>query len=297
MAALLELAPLLVALVCLLIAAVLVVIVTAAIRFVASIVGKVPFLGDILVSHLDGLNQALWHALGVAFKGADSALGWMLHSDARLLDWTWKELRSHAAAILAIADPLGAALAVLHGIRALVHSLTHLAHGITKAVKTLEREYHGIEHRVKTLEHDIAKGIGHDLRLEIKALKRRVHAVDEPLIRAAQDAADAARAEADNLYDWAKGKASLIGVGTFAYAVGAVLAAVGLDWIACNKRNSVNGKRGCNLWDDIEGLLGLATAALVATELETLAKEMQALERPVTTVIADLTGVADKLGL
>ena len=118
----------------------------------------VPAIGNALAAPFEFIERSITDACGSLEAGCDKLMGAAWHETARLLDSTWKELRTHAAAILNIATPLGLVIAAYHAIRSLVHELTRAAHGVNAIVKTLTREYHGIDQRVRELEREIARG-------------------------------------------------------------------------------------------------------------------------------------------
>src|SRR5207302_10643121 len=98
-------------------------------------------------------------------------------------------------------------------------------------------------------------------------------------------------------WDWLRSHPLSAATGVFAGAVAVALGRLGLGWLRCRSNPFTRSKNPCGLWADLGALLGLTTAALLATDLERLAKEMQAVEHEATVVIADLVGVGQKLGL
>ena len=281
------LGPLVAAVVALGLAVLLTLLVLALINFLSS----APYIGGWIASKAVGLEQAISHALGQAFSGIDSFIGGCIHAAARVLDHLWNGYVATAHALLHTAEALARMSGAVGAVRAIAHRVTQLAHGIDRLQKELTRQFHGIEHRVKTLERDLARGIGHDLRIHIKALEKDLTKVENKVIPAIRSDVATAEGEITNLYDWAKGKASLLGVGTFTTAVTAVLAAVGLDWLACRSRNNVNGKSGCALWDDIGNLLGLAIVTGLALDLPALIAEAQDVTPGIVDGIEKLAGL------
>lgn len=259
--------------------------------------GRIPLLGGIISSALSVMVQGIDSALGTAYRKLDALIGASWHLLAVQMDWLWDELKRHANLLAIVSPLLSEALFAIEHLRNLVHGAVHSAEHFLGRIRALEREFHGIEHRVKSLEHDLTKGIGHDLRTAVHETEKEVAHIEHkalPAIRAADAQADTA---IGHLYDWIRGKADIIGAGTFVGAVTAVLSLVGLDWLACRSRSNVNGKSGCALWNDLESLLGLAFATLAVADLEQLAKEMQAVEVETTKAIADLVGVGKSLGI
>jgi len=286
--ALAPLAPFVAALFALGLAVLLTVLVIALINFLS----KIPFgVGSWLADKAQALEQTISHALGTAFHDIDHLIGSMLHTLARFMDTLWNVIAATPHALLHVAETLVPIAAAVHAIREIAHGAHVLAHTIAHRFVIIGRELYHLGHRVKALEHEIAKGIGHDLRIYIKALEQKVdHVINGtiPAIRSEVATADDAIA---NLYEWAKGKASLVGVGTFAMAVAA---AIGLEiWnlLRCPFAKDVANNRGCSLWSALDDLLGLVALGIAAAEFETLVHEAQNLTNDAVTVFDDVFGL------
>lgn len=254
-------------------------------------VSWLPWVGGEFASLFQKAEQAVANALGAAEREIDAAIGASWHLLARYTEWLWREIRGHGVLILqtlALFDPISRAILA---IRALVHHLNRTSTSSSARVKTLEREYHGIEAKVRTLEKEY-HGIDQvHVRKRLGAIEKELGRIEAQTIPAIQQAENDAQSAISNLYEWAKGKASLLGAGTFATAVAAVLSAVGLDWIACRSRNSVNGKSGCNLWNDLESLLGAAIVTGLALDLPALIHEAQTVTPGIVNEFEKLAGI------
>lgn len=254
----------------------------------AAILHAVPIAGGYLSDKVRDMAQAITNAAGSLEKGIDHLIGAAWHQLARYTDKLWGELVAHSAVLVQLAQTVAHLIHSVHGLRALVRALEHAGHGVTAAVKTLEREYHGIEHRVRTIEREIARGIGHDLRIHIKALEKWEEAAKAQLAADAKAITQTLPGEISSLRDWLGAKT---GVNFKDWAAGLVLAglaALGLSGLAskCNPLRRTNDP--CAWWNGLDSLLGLATATLLALEFETLIKEMQAIEHDVTVAAKDV---------
>lgn len=256
-----------------------------------SLLEQVPVIGKYVGHLLFTIEQAVANALGTAEGAIDTAIGASWHFLARLCSELWHEIVSHGALLLEIATGIYPIVVAIRALKALLHHVTSTGTVSAARVKTLEREYHGIEHQVKVLEREL-RGIDETgIKAKLGTLEREIATVEGQTIPAIQQQESDAWTAIGNLYDWIKGKASVVGVGTFATAVGAVLSAVGLDWLACRSRTGVNGKSGCNLWNDIESLLGLAIVSGLALDLPALIAEAQSVTPGIIEGIEQLAGL------
>lgn len=224
-------------------------------------------IGSVIGGLLDTATQALTNFVGLAVQGAEKIVGLSFHEMARLVDWIGSEIVKHAVVLEQLATLVGRQLYSVTGLRALVNDLTRTWHGIEQGVRTLTKEYHGIEGRLRTLERDLAKGIGHDLRVSIRALDKELAHVENSTIPAIREAEQSAAASIDNLYAWARGKAALIGVGTFAYAISVAIGVNAWKMIRCAGFGNFWNTRKCGLWSDLEGLLALFADTFLLTNI------------------------------
>ena len=222
---------------------------------IIAVVGSIPGLGGALSGALSKIEQAISDAFGVVEGKIDAAIGASWHLTARYMDELWHAVENHASDILTLAQivaPFGSVIAV---VRNTAHALESAFHGIEHGVKELRQLWRGIEARVKRLEHDLTRGIGHDLRLSLKADEQELDHLRHKVIPSLRAADATAEGEISNLYDWAKGKASLLGIGTFAAAITAVVASIGNGWLSCKENPFSQSKNPCGLWGDLAKFL------------------------------------------
>ena len=254
-------------------------------------VGRIPLLGGALRGALSAVEQSISQALGSVEHGIDKLMGASFHRFAELNLWLWREIRGHASLLAQIASFIPGLGNVVAGLRALVHHFEHTnAHQGAK-LKALDRELRGIEHEVKELKRDLSRGIGHDLRIHIKALEKELGHIEHKTIPAIQSDVATTDNAISNLYDWAKGKADLIGIGTFAGAVAAVLSKLGLDWIKCKEAKHLYDQRGCAMWSDLANLLGIAFIGAEIASLDELIGVAQSVTEDVTKGVETLLKV------
>lgn len=257
---------------------------------IIAVASKVPGLGGVLSSALRGIEQAVSNALGSVEHGIDSLMGASWHRTAELTSWLWRELVGHANLLLTIASYIPGLSDVVAGLRALVHQSVHANTGTAARVKTLEREFHGIEHQVKQLERDVSKGIGHDLRIHIKALEKELGHVENVTIPAIQGDVATADSAISDLYEWAKGKASLLGIGTLSVAVGAALSTLGLGWLKCSNNPFNKNPNACGLWSVLGRILGLAAFLTVAFDFKDFVAASSEVAQFIGTAVGEFEG-------
>lgn len=256
--------------------------------FISGALGGLPFPLNKLSGPVKSLSQGITSACFKAIQKAEQLLGASFHMLARYMDKLWHELRSGAIGLLEAATILGLLVHIVRTIRGLVHGVGHVLHSFRTALHGLERKFHGIEHRVKVLERDIAKGIGHDLRIHIKALERWKKAAKAQLSRDEQAITQTIPAELGKIEDWIGMEAGQtktqweIAIGT------AILAALGLGGLNCNSNPFKNNKNACGLWGDLGDILGLLAATLAVLDFEQLVREMQTLEEVTVTGLHDV---------
>lgn len=260
-------------------------------RAVGDLVRGIWLVGETIADGVDAVARGIAYVLGKAEAGVDAAIGASWHLLARYLDRLWGQLERAAIGYLQLAQ-LVARLVYSHsGLRSLVHRLEQAWHGIEHGIRTLERKFHGIDARVRDLTRDITKGIGHDLRIGLRDLKARVRGVEHTIDVTIPRAIDHAEGRITSLRDFIKaipGTSYLEWVGGI---VAAGLAAIGMSWIVCRNRDGVNGRKGCDLWDDIGGVLlaaGVFGAALDFRDIVEAAVEVETLGAEAITALASL---------
>lgn len=255
-----------------------------------------PVIGGALASLYHAISKSLANACGTILHPLDVAVGGSFSAIASLIRRVGGVVSSHARILFQSAALIEALALAYHGIRSLTHDLHGRFAGIDTTIKSLEREFHGIEGRVKSLQHDLTRGIGHDLRLSLKADERTLSHLEHKVIPAIRGDVATAEGEISNLYDWAKGKAALLGVGTFAFAVAAVIGADLLNGLKCPSLLKSLGSRGCGLWNGLEDILGLLFDAVLFADLCSVIPEVTTLfgefEQPLTELISAAANAA-----
>ena len=259
---------------------------------VVAILEKFPVVGKYFVGIAEEIIHGINAAAGRAVSGLFKLVGASWHQLARYTDWLWREFESHANVIAALAGPVGLLWTAYSGIRALVHRLTATNVHADTRLKAVTRELGRLERQERHLERDLRQGIGEDVLPRIKTLDREIHKIRTQTIPAIKAADAQAESAISNLYEWAKGKASLLGVGTFAFAVAAVLDTLGLGGIRCPSFGNLFNKRGCGLWNLLDDLLGVVVSALalehVCDFLGILEDAFGAVVGPVTHLLTEV---------
>jgi hypothetical protein len=152
---------------------------------------------------------------------------------------------------------VGGQIYSVSGLRALVHRLEKAYVGIEHGIKTLTREFHGIEHRVKVLEHDIAKGIGNDIRAQVRGLEREVHGIEKGVIPELRQGIKTAEGEVTQLENFIK---AIPGTKYLTWATAIVVAGLGsalFNFFKCPTFLNKTLGRQCGFWNGLEDLFGL----------------------------------------
>ena len=249
---------------------------------------KIPVIGGGLAAPFKAVERAVVGACYSIENGCDALIGGAWHRTVELLKLSWREFKNHALVGLKTALYIPLIVAAIHALRALVHKAVGAAGAITPRVKALEKEYHGIEHRVRELEKKIARGIGHDLRIHIKALEKWEKAAQAQLEADAKAITQTIPGLIGNVRDF-------IGLGSLPANLDWVkgitlagLAALGLSGLNCDN-NPLKGKNcESNVWGDLSQLLGVLATVLAVADFEELVKEMQNAEQGVVSGLNDL---------
>lgn len=265
-------------------------LVEALFKPIIAVVGSIPGLGGALSGVLSKIEQAISDAFGVVESKIDTAIGTSWHLTARYMDELWHAVENHSRDILTLAELVAPFGSVIAAVKNTAHAVEGALHGIEHGVRDLRQLWHGIEARVKQLEHDLTRGIGHDLRLSLKADEKALAHLEHKVIPALRGDVATAEGEIGNLYDWAKGKADLIGIGTFAVAVSAALASLGFGWLKCPQLNALNNKRGCGLWSVLDKLIGLAGLLVIGFDFEEFVDAAEIVANGIGDAVAGIEG-------
>ena len=288
---LLELSPIVIALIALGLAIVTAAIIRATLGKLADAASLLPGIGGWLRGAIDSVAAAITSVLGKAESGVDHLIGTMFHLLAEQFNWLWREFKRHTL--------IGSLLATL--VYAITHSLSYLRHhvadlqrlrtSISGRIKTLEKEWHGIESRVKSLERDWTKGIGHDLITHVRALEQTVGNVENRVIPSIRTAVNKAETDVTALRKWITDNVPVLGSAAFAGAVAAALSALGLSWLRCNSNPFNNNKNACGLWGDLANLLAIAVIAGEIASLDELIKVAQGVTGEIVQGVEELLQV------
>ena len=291
--ALAPLAPFVAALVALGLAVLMTLLTLALVRFFAS----APYIGGWLANKAAAVEQAILNALGSAFSGIDQFIGHCIHTLSRFFDGLWHDIELTAANVARVANLQSVIAHAMHGVKVASHAVAKAAHGIDAVVRDLEKEYHGIEHRVRSLAREIHRGIGHDLRLGLRKAEKDIAHIENHVVPSIREAEAQAAKAIENLYAWARGAASLIGVGTFAFAVTAVLADLFGSFLRCAAWKGVFNRLTCGMGQLLLDLLDGLIAVMVVEDIcaiTHLAIEV-AESGPVQAFLTDTVGSMDDL--
>jgi hypothetical protein len=258
---------------------------------IVSVLESIPIIGGKLAAPLKATGQAVANACGALISKCEALVGSSFHVLARLMDWLWKQTVGEAAALLHVAKLVGNGIYSVSGLRAAVHRLERVWHGIEHGVKSLERRWHGIEHRVHRLEHELAAGIGNDVRVEVGKLDRELHRLRTRVIPKIESEAQAAEADVAALGKYVRDHYLANTEAELEAAVAIGLAALGLGGLRCNSNPWKNNKSACGLWGDLSDLLGLALALGVALDFETFVRDAQAATEATVGAVESFVGL------
>lgn len=233
----------------------------------AAVLDGVPGIGGWLASHVRGMAQAITNGCGQLMHGIEGLVGSGLHLLARYFDTLFSQFVAHASVVAHLAQIVGNQIYSVSGLRSLVHGLTRSFHGIEHGIRTLVRAWHGIEHRVRRLEHELARGIGHDLRITVKALERELHTAETKTLPAIESDVRTVAGDVTALGEYVRANFLSSAKTAIAAAVAVGLAALGLGGLRCSTLTNSLANRGCGLWKDLEGLLGLFADTLLLTNV------------------------------
>lgn len=258
----------------------------------AAILSGVPAVGGWLAGHVRGMAQAITNACGHLLGGIDHLIGAAWSALSHYLNTMFSQFVAHSALIAHLAELVAGGLYRVTGLRAIVHRLDKAVHVVLHRFTTMGREIYRLGRRVKTLEREIGKGIGHDLRIHIKALERWEKAAKAQLESDAQAITETIPAEIGQIKDWL-GIRSGINYKTWAAALAtALLASIGLGGLRCNSNPFKNNPNACGLWGDLADILGLVVAAELALNFDELVHSAQEVAEVTTTAVQDVFGLS-----
>lgn len=257
-----------------------------------SVLHSIPVIGGALASPIEATYQAVDYACGVVVSKCEALVGASFHVLAKLMDWAWRLTVEQASVLLHLARLIGDHVYTITGLRAAVHRLERVWHGIEHGVKTLTKEYHGIDRRLHKLEHELAAGIGNDVRLEVGKLDRELHRVTTKVIPRVEGEARAAEQEVTALGQYVKDHYLTNTAADIEAAVAIGLAALGLGGLRCNSNPWKNNPNACGLWGDLADLLGLALALGVALDFETFVHDAQAATEATVGAVEAFVGLS-----
>lgn len=277
--ALAPLSPLVGALVALGLAALLTLLTLALVKFLSA----APVIGGWIADKAQAAENAISNALGRAFQGIDSFIGGCIHHLARFMDRVWHTIAATPHLLLQLAETIARISGVAAAARSLAHTLEREFHGIEHGVRDLRKTFHGIDRLVKRLERDLTKGIGHDLRLELRSTEKSLARVETQVIPEIRSIANTAENDVTALRKWIADHALIAGTTALVGAVAWALSQLGLGGLRCPSFTRLLGKYGCGLGSLLDGLLGLVISALA---LENVCSLLPVLE----TAFGDVVG-------
>lgn len=235
--------------------------------------GKLPIVGGWFDTGLHTIERKVSSILGEAVDGVEKAVGYSWHQLARLVDWTYHELRNHSNLIYTLAT-------VMLG-QEWAGAVRHVIVTTTTRTDALERYIRAQVARIIHAEERLRHGIGEDVLPALRSLDRRLDRVlgkDLPAIRAREAALEHG---AGGVWKWIRSHPGAIASGAFAGAVAWALTRIGAGWVRCTRANKL-GKSVCGLDDGLlDALLADALLIVGTISIVELARELQAITPPV----------------
>jgi len=257
----------------------------------SAILDGVPWVGGKLSSAAKSMAQAISNAAGTLEAGIDHLIGGAWHALSRYIDSLWHQLTTQAHLIALLAHLVGRLVHDVVGMRHLVHGASRALHVVLHRFVVIGHELDRLGHRVKVLERDFSRGIGHDLRIRIKALEKEYTRLRDTVIPNVRGIAQEAEQGVTDLRKWVTDNVPLVGTAAFAGAVAWALGHLGLSWLRCNSNPFNRSKNPCGLWSELDDLLGLAVLTVGALEFETLVRTAQSLTDEAVQDFEDVFGL------
>lgn len=246
---------------------------------VGGFLGKLPVVGGWIDATGNHIAQRITHVFGGFATALEGIVGASWHSMARIVDKLGHELAAHAGLLATIASFVPG-VGVLGGLYRLIVE----ARGIAA------RLYHAaaaVGHDALNVGRQALQGIGNDVLPRIRSLDHELTRVLGKTIPGLRTADRTLTRDIDNLWKWTRKHTLVAGTTAFFAAVAVALSKLGLDWIRCPSAKQVFNKRGCNMWNDLDGLLAAALAVATSLSLVELAKAEQEVIGDLTAVVQD----------
>lgn len=250
-----------------------------------SLLGKLPVIGGWIDATAHHIEQRITNVFGGFAGRLEATIGAAWHSTARIVDKTWALIARHSGLLATIA-------AGVPGVGVIVH-LYGLVHEARRLATLLAHELVGIGHDVHTRVKGVERGIGADVLPRIRSLDRELERVEHVTIPGviAEEHAIAGRLE--SLRSWVHRHLVAARTRAFAEAVALAIAALGLSWIRCPTAKGLFKRRGCNLWNGLDELLGIFADVLI---IANICQVIPWLEEGFSTVAAPLIGLLTEAG-
>lgn len=246
-----------------------------------------PFIGDPVANIIHKAERAVTDKLGQAESFLDAKAGGAWHEMARLLDWTYREMRSHANLLYTIAGlmvgpaavgAIRAGISVLHGN---VHAAQH------RITSTYARVLH-LEHR---LQHTITAGV----LPRIGRLEREYDHVIDRDIAGLRSRTKAIEGQYTKLWDYVRSHPWTIVTDATVAAVAVSLGRLGLNWLRCPSLGRLGRRVGCGGFDLLEELFAASLTAFAVTDLCDFAAGVQVVAEELVPAFMALVDVEDAL--
>lgn len=255
---------------------------TALLGALGHVTSVIPFIGGLTSSVIHKAEASVTQALGTAEAALDARIGAAFHQLARLADWTYRELRSHAN-LLYLLGTVALGPAAVGAIRGAISDLHGNVHTVGKQATAAYAKVLNLEHR---LQHTITAGV----LPRLGRLEREYDRVIDKDIAGLRAKTKALEGEYTKVWSYVRSHPWTVVTDAFVGAVAVALSRLGLGWIRCPTAGQVFNKRGCNLWNDLDALLALGEVIGLLSLVE-LAKEEQAVISAVATGVRDVLEV------
>lgn len=243
----------------------------------AGIFSFLPFVGSITEAAIRSLEQWIVHGLGQGIAKIEGSIGHQWHNLSRIAHFWWNVTVRMAHATWEIAKSLERF--------ALTHDLHHLLHDLRKLIHSLRATATTALHRVIRLEHTVTRTVAQGVYPRLRAVEHKVERTLPREIKSARALAREAEDGVARLWDWTRSLADNPAIAAAVATAIAALGLVGLDLIRCRESRNIYNKRGCNVWSDLDALLGLFAAAELALHVDDIVKIIEELVDPAVAVM------------